>query len=70
MRIEILKNGDNVLNVTREFIAVKRKCGEVDIIPIVMDATGVRIDTENKVTIGYGEDIVETQIGNVTITNF
>ena len=71
MKIDVLKKGDSVLNVTDEFIAVKRKNGEVDIIPFVKEATGWRVDLEALVTIGYGENTVtfETENG-VQITNF
>lgn len=39
MTIGILKKGDSVLNVTPEFIAVQRKNGEVDIVPLLKDET-------------------------------
>lgn len=71
MKIGILSKGDKVLSVTKDFIAVERKSGEVDIIPIVIDEAGpVRVDTENIVTIGYGKGFVEQTVGNVTITTF
>ena len=71
MKIDVLKKGDSVLSVTGEFIAVKRKNGEVDIIPFVKEETGWRVDLEQLVTIGYGENTVtfETENG-VQITNF
>ena len=46
MKIGVLKKGDQVLNVTPEFIAVQRKNGEVDIIPLVKDEMGLRVDIE------------------------
>ena len=46
-----MKKGDSVLNVAPEFIAVQRKNGEVDIVPLLKDATGLRVDVENIVTI-------------------
>lgn len=70
MTIGILKKGDRVLNVTTEFIAVERKSGEVDIIPIVHNGESIRVDVENIVTIGYGNNVVETKVGDVTVTNF
>ena len=71
MQIGVLKKGDSVLNVTGEFIAVKRKNGEVDIIPFMKEETGWRVNLEELVTIGYGENTVtfETENG-VQITNF
>ncbi len=69
MRINILQKGDQVLTVTENFIAVKRKNGEVDIIKLIQDETGIRIDMENKVTIGYGHYTVEVTEGDITIIN-
>ena len=70
MIIGILKEGDHVINVSSEFIAVERKSGEVDIIPILKDGNTLRVDSENIVTIGYGDNIVQTDAGDVTITTF
>lgn len=70
MTISILKKGDHVISVTSDFIAVERKNGEVDIIPLSKDGATLRIDSENIVTIGYGDNIVQTQSGDVTITTF
>ena len=71
MKINVMSKGDKVLNVTSELVAIQRKNGEVDIIPLISDESGVRIDTENIVTIGYGNNAVETEIiDGVVITNF
>lgn len=71
MRIRILQKGDTVLNVTKEFIAVRRKNGEVDLIRLLNEEGGVRIDIENIVTIGFGDNVVETKNENgVIISNF
>lgn len=70
MKIGILKKGDKVLTVTSEFIAVQRKNGEVDVIPLVKDETGLRVDIEGIVTIGYGENIVEVSTDDVVVTTF
>lgn len=71
MKINVMSKGDKVLNVTSELVAIQRKNGEVDIIPLISDESGVRIDTENMVTIGYGNNSVETEVINgVVITNF
>ena len=70
MLIGVLKKGDHVINVTSEFIAVERKNGEVDIIPIYKEGERFRVDQENIITIGYGDNIVQTQSGDVTITTF
>ena len=70
MKIGILKKGDKVLTITAQFIAVQRKNGEVDIIPMVKDEMGLRVDIEGIVTIGYGENIVEVATGDVVVTTF
>ena len=71
MKINVMSKGDTVHNVTSELVAIQRKNGEVDIIPLISDDSGVRIDTENIVTIGYGNNSVETEvIDGVVITNF
>ena len=70
MTIGILKKGDHVISVTSDFIAVERKNGEVDIIPLSKDGATFRIDSDNIVTISYGDNIVQTQSGDVTITTF
>lgn len=58
MLIGIMKKGDRVVSATTEFIAVERKNKEVDIIPLTKENSVLRIDTENIVTIGYGDNIV------------
>ncbi len=71
MTIGILKKGDRVISVASEFVAVERKNGEVDIIPLINDETGLRVDTEKIVTIGYGNNTVSTTtVDGVEITNF
>lgn len=70
MTIGILKKGGSVLNVTAEFIAVQRKNGEVDIVPLLKDETGLRIDVENIVTIGYGNNTVQATKDDVVVTTF
>lgn len=70
MTIGVLKKGDHVINVTSEFIAVERKNGEVDIIPLIRDGEAFRVDSENIVTIGYGGHIVQTKADDLTITTF
>jgi len=71
MKINILKTGDRVINVTTDFIAIKRKNGEVDIVPLVKEGNGLWIDNENITTIGYGNNTVQSEtIDGVVITNF
>ena len=70
MKIGVLKKGDQVLSVTAEFISVQRKNGEVDIIPMLKDEMGLRVDIENIVTIGYGSNIVQASNDEVVVTTF
>jgi len=71
MKINVMKSGDKVLNVTSEFVAIERVSGEVDILPLIRQESGVWVDTKNVLTIGYGENTIETVIDNgITITNF
>ena len=70
MKIGVLKKGDQVLSVTAEFIAVQRKNEEVDIIPMLKDEMGLRVDIENIVTIGYGSNIVQASNDEVVVTTF
>lgn len=70
MLIGILKKGDRVISVTTDFIAVERKIKEVDIVPLSKDDGALRVDIENIVTIGYGDNIVKATDGDVTVTTF
>lgn len=70
MKIGIMKKGDKIVSVTSEFIAVERKNGEVDVIPMIKDETGLRVDIENIVTIGYGNNTVSVENDDVVVTTF
>lgn len=70
MKIGIMKKGDKVISITSEFIAVERKNGEVDVIPIVSDETEIRVDIEHIVTIGYGNNTVSVESDDVVVTTF
>lgn len=70
MRINILKKGDSVLCVNKDFIAVRRANGEVDLIPLMEDDMGLRVNTSKIVTIGYGDNTVSAEVDGVTITNY
>lgn len=71
MRINILSEGDKVLNVTADFIAVERTNGEVDIVPLAKKENGLWVDIENITTIGYGNNTIQSEtINGVVITNF
>ncbi len=70
MRINILKKGDSVLSVNKDFIAVRRANGEVDLIPLMEDEMGLRVNTSKIVTIGYGSNTISAELDGLTITNY
>ena len=70
MTIGILKKGDSVLNVTAEFFEVQRKNGEVDIVPLLKDESGLRVYVVIIVTIGYGNNTVQATKDDVVVTTF
>jgi len=73
-KINILKKGDTVISATESTIAIQRKNGEVDVIPIIIKNGTRRVDVENIITISYGNNTVETSVkyetGNVQIVTF
>lgn len=70
MKMGVLKKGDRVLSVTPEFIAVQRKNGEVDILPLVKDEMGLRVDIAKIVTVGYGNNTVQASDDEIVVTTF
>lgn len=71
MKVNVLNEGDRVLNVTSEFVAVERVSGEVDILPLIKEDGGMWIDTQHILTISYGNNTVQVETENgLTITNF
>ena len=69
IKIGIMDKGDEVLTVTQEFIAVRRKNGEVDLVKIVCEENGWRVDEKNMIRIGYGNNTAKTD-EDVSIVNF
>ena len=70
MKINILKNGDKVIGVSGNFVAVKRKNKEVDLIPIIHDGICLRVDTNNIITIGFGNSTISAGADGVSVTTF
>ncbi|MHB8065252.1 MAG: hypothetical protein ACYDG2_22020 [Ruminiclostridium sp.] len=76
IKVNILNKGDSVLFVNDRLIAVQRKNGEVDLIPMIFDNENKlpRIDTKNILTIAYGKNTVETftngDNGEIKVTTF
>lgn len=70
MKVGILRKGDKVISITSDFVAVERTNGEVDIIPLIVGGGPPRIDVENIITIGYGDNIVESNVSGLKVTTF
>ena len=76
IKIKILNKGDSVISVTEKMVAVQRKNGEVDIVPLIFNEVGSppRVDIENIVTISYGKNSIATTVecanGNMEVTTF
>ena len=70
MFIGVLKKGDHVISVTQDLIAVERKNGQVDLIPIIKDEMGIRVDIPGIVTIGYGQNTVSVEHEDIVVTTF
>ena len=74
MIFKLLNKDDSVINVTESMIAIKRKNGEVDIIPLIFGDGSPRIDSDNVITISYGANTAETVIdgkhGDITVVTF
>ncbi len=70
MLIGVMKKGDRVVSVAADFIAVERRNGEVDILPLDRQDGSIRVDMEHIVTIGFGDNIIQTTDGEMTITTF
>lgn len=70
MKIGILNKGDHVVSVMQDYIVVQRKNGEVDIVPIIKDEMGLRIDVEKIVTIGFGNNTVQAGTDEIVVTTF
>lgn len=70
MKINLMKKGDKVLNVTDTMIAIQRKNGEVDIFPTSEILANFRIDETKIVTIGYGNNTVSASNGTAEIVTF
>lgn len=70
MKIGILNKGDHVVSVMQDYIVVQRKNGEVDVVPIIKDEMGLRIDVEKIVTIGFGNNTVQAGTDEIVVTTF
>ena len=70
MKINLLKKGDKVLNVTDTIVAIQRKNGEVDIFSLSDIIGNLRVDTSKVITIGYGNNMVSASNDVAEVTTF
>ena len=70
MIVKILNSGDEVINATEKVVFVKRADGTVDLIPLYAESGYLRIDVDNIIKIGYGDNIVETEGLNCKVITF
>ena len=70
MKINILQEGDSVISVTNELVAIQRKNGEVDLLKLLIADGRIRVDQENVVTISYGSNTTVENVNGVEITCF
>lgn len=61
VRFEILKKGDNVLNVWDNNIAIKRKNGDVEILHYDLNDDGLPRISNNSILITQGDGIVKAK---------
>ena len=55
---EAFNKGDRIIRITEGFIAVQRKKGVLDIIPLIKGDTEQKMDIDNIITVCYGDKIV------------
>ena len=70
MKINILQEGDSVISVTNELVAIQRRNGEVDLLKLLITDGRIRVDQENVVTISYGSNTTIENVNGVEITCF
>ena len=72
IKFEVLKKGDEVINVWDGRIAVKRKSGEVEILKFFIDDDGLPRLDDNSVLITYGKGSVtaKSDTSSVEVTTF
>ena len=61
VKFEILKKGDDVLNVWDNYIAVKKKNGDVEIFHYDLEEDGMPRIANNSILITQGDGIVRTK---------
>lgn len=72
ININVLKKGDEVLNLNEHFLAIKRKNGTVDVYNVYFNEDGIYIDPVKAAVIGYGEGTVEKMLddGETKVVQF
>uniref|UniRef100_UPI0040577219 hypothetical protein n=1 Tax=Agathobacter sp. TaxID=2021311 RepID=UPI0040577219 len=72
VKFEILKDGDTVLNVWENHIAVKKETGEVEIYPFYLDEEGFPRLSENTILVTHGDGSVSvtSEDNTIEVTTF
>ena len=76
MRYDILNYGDQVLNITDNYLIIRRDNGTVDLYAFSGNGSEVMISTNPVATIGYSKEETDDPIGSfvtasgVSIINF
>ncbi len=66
--VQLLNKGDNVISVTDNLIAIKRKSGDVDILRLMDDGISIRVDMDNVLTItGDASGVVKKMKDDVVV---
>ncbi|GBR72884.1 hypothetical protein NO1_0341 [Candidatus Termititenax aidoneus] len=68
--LEILKKGDEVLNVYDDKIVVKHSNGKVEIFKIIFEKDGMVSIDDTECIITYGDREVEITNDDVTLSSF
>ena len=73
LQIDLLKKGDEVLTISDNFLAIRRKNGTVDIFKVLFDENNeIYVDPLKIAVIGYGEGIIGKALddGETTVYTF
>lgn len=73
IEINILNKGDSVIAINEQFLAIKRKSGEIDIYRVMFNAEGeFSIDPVKAAVIGFGDGVVSKKLddGDTTVFTF
>ena len=72
MRINVMRKGERFVSMNGNQVVLKDRKGEVRIVWLEWDGTGIRIIPEKEIRIGYGLGTVQAgdMDGGIEVTNF